>query len=461
MINLLPEELRRREQKELQRAARRPKIFEIELTNPAKVRPADLASDQPKKFWWQKIFGTAPKKPAATLKPALVLPLKSSAIKLDLLSSAKTQKIKYQQQEKKEKPSKINQSFWRWLFGPPRSPIRALDAAQSAPAKIMGEARKIQSAGGSVLPLPAKKSIHWFSFRRRPKRHLIFTGSPKITPKLAEAAPKLMPAGSAFKLKPEKAILVEEKLVKPLPSRKINWRQKLMLLLKGRQKSAAGLPWPPLKAKSKPVATAKEKAKYHLAPKLAKSGLDINLIPEELLARKYLGVKGQVAALFLAVILPFLAVTAVYYLIDYYQQQIDQQIKNSQQLVNQLNQELSGFQEIQQKNFLLQQKLLALDTLFNGQIRWTNFFNLLEKYTLAEVYYTNFTADISGEFVLPAVATNYQKAAQQIVALKSAKDFVKKVGVDNLRLYSTSKAGIIGVAFELKLVLADDVFIKK
>ena len=85
----------------------------------------------------------------------------------------------------------------------------------------------------------------------------------------------------------------------------------------------------------------------------------------------------------------------------------------------------------------------------------------LEKYTLDGVYYTKFSADTSGLISLPAVADNYDTLAKQIVALSQAKDFVAEVKVDHAKIISTSQEGKIGVAFELKIVLAEGVFSKQ
>ena len=100
--------------------------------------------------------------------------------------------------------------------------------------------------------------------------------------------------------------------------------------------------------------------------------------------------------------------------------------------------------------------------------------SLLERYTLDDVYYTEFTADTSGEFGLPAVASigsgpnleekianSYRKAAQQILAFKQATDFVKQIKVSDLEVISGDRAGVKGVKFEINLVLTDGVFNKE
>ena len=89
---------------------------------------------------------------------------------------------------------------------------------------------------------------------------------------------------------------------------------------------------------------------------------------------------------------------------------------------------------------------------------WSNFFALLEKYTLDGVYFTSLTADTSGTLILPGVADNYHILAQQLAILRDAKDFVSDAKISNAQLYSEGKAGVTGISFQLRLNLADQVF---
>jgi hypothetical protein len=59
---------------------------------------------------------------------------------------------------------------------------------------------------------------------------------------------------------------------------------------------------------------------------------------------------------------------------------------------------------------------------------------------------------------LPGVADNYQVLAKQLAVLRDATDLVKEVKISNAQILSEGRAGIVGVSFQLKLVLQDEVF---
>ena len=215
------------------------------------------------------------------------------------------------------------------------------------------------------------------------------------------------------------------------------------------------------------------KAKYHVAPKTEKSKLDINLIPEELLFKKYPHSRQQTISIILAIIIPALIVASAYFLIDQQERSIDKKISQLTEDQNKLLDFISGFKSIQQKNINLQDKLLAINRLLDKRIYWTKFFSLLQRYTLDDIHYTEFTADTSGEFMLPAVASvtggqsveeqvanSYRQAANQIAAFKRAADFVSQIKVNNLEIIADERSGIKGVKFEINLGLTDGVFLR-
>jgi len=88
-------------------------------------------------------------------------------------------------------------------------------------------------------------------------------------------------------------------------------------------------------------------------------------------------------------------------------------------------------------------KLLAVDYLLNNHIYWTNFFKFLEDYTTNDVYYEKFSGDLSGKYLVPAVAKDYSSVSTQLRVLQSATD--KVMGVDTGGAASANK-GVTPVA---------------
>lgn len=401
-INLLPENFREKERKELDKAAKRPKVFEVAMSQAEKDKLAKT-SDKPNKSFWQKIFGSTPK----TAKPTLP---KSASFghtpSVDLLASAKKEKIHFGPVVHPESKKQKN-SFWSRFFGPANSPIKStIEVKQNwppaRPSFEMPHVRKEKTEEKIPKPLKIKKEkSNWLAgiFAQKSRK-----------PKIERPEPVLV--------KEEKEEKIKEKKIKP----------------------------------------AKRNFGFNLAPKGKKSAMDINLMPKELLTIRHASPREQFWGLLAAMMLPAILIFGLFYFFGFLQKQTDAKIMAYQNKADQLQKEINVFEEAQNRDTLLKQKLVALKDLLDKHIYFTKFFNLLQKYTLDDVHFTDLTMDTSGEFVLPAVASSYEKAAQQIVAFRQATDFIKSVEAKDIKLYSEEKAGIVGVSFELKITLVDNIF---
>lgn len=100
------------------------------------------------------------------------------------------------------------------------------------------------------------------------------------------------------------------------------------------------------------------------------------------------------------------------------------------------------------------QEIQRVYDLLNKHIYWTNFFVLLEKYTLAEVKFSGFAATNGGALTLNATAPDYATMAKQLKILQTevAQEFVTEVDISGGTKSET------GVAFSVALVLNPDLF---
>ena len=100
------------------------------------------------------------------------------------------------------------------------------------------------------------------------------------------------------------------------------------------------------------------------------------------------------------------------------------------------------------------QEIQRVYDLLNKHIYWTNFFALLEKYTLPEVKFSGFAATNSGALTLNATAPDYATMAKQLKILQTeqAKEFVTEVDI------SGGTKNDMGVTFSISLVLNPDLF---
>lgn len=100
------------------------------------------------------------------------------------------------------------------------------------------------------------------------------------------------------------------------------------------------------------------------------------------------------------------------------------------------------------------QEIQRVFDLLNKHIYWTNFFALLEKYTLPEVSFSGFAATNNGALTLNATAPDYATMAKQLKILQTekAKEFVTEVDI------SGGTKSEAGVSFSVALVLNPDLF---
>ncbi|HNW09554.1 MAG TPA: hypothetical protein PK619_02090 [bacterium] len=408
-INLLPEDFRQKDTKDQQKIAKRPKIFEVQFSGPPASQRPDLTSDKPRQSWWQRVFGSGPAKPSKANQGSKQKPVSAS---LDI----KTPRVEKINLKKSAKPAKAGQpkSFWANIFGRANLPTLAQEPKSLANHSPLPMAPKAEpSQAGRLIWKEDKLPV-----------------GPTVVPPPAEPMVKNSPPA----------------LGSIKPSAKVD-------------KQATGRGY-----RSRPPRFSKpeqQKTKHRQAASSGKIGFDINLIPEELVSIKYYSIRWQVFIIFLAVTLPCLVIYGFYFIINGEQAKINNKINAYHQELTTMREDLSVYKEKQNQNIGLQRKLLALSWVLKEKIYWSNFFNLLEKHTLDGVYYRTLAADTSGDFVLPAVADSYQTMAEQIVALEQAPDFVKTVKVDGARLMSSAKAGVVGVMFDLKISLSDDILKKQ
>lgn len=117
-------------------------------------------------------------------------------------------------------------------------------------------------------------------------------------------------------------------------------------------------------------------------------------------------------------------------------------------------------------------KLLAVSYLLNNHIYWSNLFKFLEDYTIKDAYYEKFSGDLSGKYVLPAVAKDYRSISNQLRVLQSASGKVMSVDTGGAVSANQPAAPTVpgssatstpntNVKFDLNLNLDRAIFIKE
>lgn len=151
---------------------------------------------------------------------------------------------------------------------------------------------------------------------------------------------------------------------------------------------------------------------------MAKNFLGVNLIPSELEAQ--LNPATKIKNFFIYGIVTLCFILLVYGGMLVYQIILFYQVENMQKQVNNIEAEIISYRPWQRKALLFNDKLNKVIDLFNKHVYWSNVLTFLEKNTLPNVYYTNFTGTIDGTFNLNVTTTDYQTAVDQIALFKQS-----------------------------------------
>ena len=126
----------------------------------------------------------------------------------------------------------------------------------------------------------------------------------------------------------------------------------------------------------------------------------------------------------------------------------------SMQGISELEEEILNFQSTNQEIKDLAEDIKTIHTILNQHIYWSNFFELLEKYTVQEVHYQGLTAGNNGALVLDAIGPNFDAVARQLKALQSpeATELAREVSVTSATLTE------VGVSFNVNFILNSQLF---
>lgn len=123
--------------------------------------------------------------------------------------------------------------------------------------------------------------------------------------------------------------------------------------------------------------------------------------------------------------------------------------------INEMNQSIGQAKDYIKEILVFKEKMKLADELLGRHIYWTDFFEFLEKNTLADVYYSGFSGNIGGEYTLSATAKSFSAIAQQVKTMRNNSN-VAQAKVSGGQ--SSAEGG--GVGFQLELSVNPDIFKK-
>jgi len=177
----------------------------------------------------------------------------------------------------------------------------------------------------------------------------------------------------------------------------------------------------------------------------------VDLIPTAARIRSW----QQIGSIIFLTLIGSAIVVAVFYGALFFQEKniLAQQEKREMTLSG-LEQQILQFDQINTDIDELGSQIGLINDTLNKHIYWTNFFELLEKYTAQEVHFNGISAGINGGLTLEATAPSYASVARQLKALQQeeAKEFATEVSI------LSASEGQGGVQFAIVMTLNPDLF---
>lgn len=185
-----------------------------------------------------------------------------------------------------------------------------------------------------------------------------------------------------------------------------------------------------------------------LPPESKESLIDINLLRKK---------NGQRVITFSKVALAGLIFVMLVYLgLVWWQASQVASVKITQTKIRELDEKILAFRPWQEKVNDFASQLNASLEAWDKHIYWTKFFTELEKYTLPETSYTNFSGNINGTIALQAETSSLAAVSRQLQVFESA-FWVKEAEVSNISQELNEETGARTVRYNLSLMIQEDV----
>lgn len=177
----------------------------------------------------------------------------------------------------------------------------------------------------------------------------------------------------------------------------------------------------------------------------------VNLLPEELA----IAAAFKRKLIFSGLILLFAAILVAggFLFIRLYSSTIQASPSNAQSIAI-MEEKIKDYEEYHSRSQAVSQKVNLVSSLIKNHRYWSKIFPKIEKITYANVLYSSFMADDTGQVALEAVAPDFFGLAQQVMILESSED-LEKFEYSNINLDSAEEASS-SIAFDLILKFAPE-----
>ena len=186
-------------------------------------------------------------------------------------------------------------------------------------------------------------------------------------------------------------------------------------------------------------------------------GSSVNLIPSSMTLRSW---RRLIQYYAIAILLTGLFIAAIYGALTVWENQIKQRTTDIDTQITKFRSDVTAFKKFEKDISSLSTRIEIIRTLLKQHIYWTNFFVLLEKYTLPDVYYDGLTASTAGVISLQAHGTNFDTVSKQLKLLLSTdaqNEFVSKASITTADRNDSGTNGS-QVTFTIELTLQPTIF---
>ncbi len=437
-VNLLPEDLRKKEEEELKKIRKNSRVIEVKMSDPKRGFTFKEEKTQKGPGFWRSLF-----KSKSSLNLGGVQKNFASEQGSEMFKERETEEIANLAEQRIKKPS-----WWKRIFGTSEEKERKR-MEKLALMRAREEAMHRQREAKKRAKIEEK-------MRRQQEQRLLLEKRLQKKKEAEESHRRMRELSSQEKREEEERHWQEKEKAK---------------LLANKVKSEP----PPVKPVSKPLSPPpppkhleklerKDKEKIirtEPPPENKTPSLEVNLIPEELLKIKELKFSHQLLNLSGLVVLTLLVVGAVYGLLVWYQINITNKIKVVDGQIQTVNSEIDEYKQFKEEAVGYQRQLKDLESLLNRHLYWTQFFNLLAAHTIPQIYYQDIAADADrGSVILSAVAKNYESLARQLAAFQQADDLVENVSITSAAAQLDERGMVSEVSFNINLILKPKVFLK-
>ncbi len=129
--------------------------------------------------------------------------------------------------------------------------------------------------------------------------------------------------------------------------------------------------------------------------------------------------KQRLLTLGLALVLSSLAIGLVYVGLLIWQKERLRDNESTLANFEAINAEIAKNEREIQDIVAFNRKLDIVSFILTNHVYWSNFFKFLEANTLKDVYFEKFTGDLTGQYMIPAVARNLDAASSQLEVMKA------------------------------------------